>query len=80
MADRETTDLSHLLHLLSVRVLVLAAVTALVGYTTVAMALGLIGCGLLFAPVRPKQVRPEDAPATLEPPGSPAPDRGPRGG
>ncbi|MFI5592089.1 hypothetical protein ACIA5G_44070 [Amycolatopsis sp. NPDC051758] len=53
--DSEATDLTRLLRLFGVRALVLAAVTALVGFTTVAMALALAGFGLLFAPVRDRR-------------------------
>jgi hypothetical protein len=80
MTDTETADLIRLLDRLAVRALVVTAVAALVGYTTVAMALGLVGCGLLFAPVGRRRITPADASATPAPPGSTAPDRGPRGG
>ena len=69
MADTETTDLIRLLRQFGVRALVLAAVAAVAGFTTVTMALALAGCGLLFAPVGPRRVTSADAPATPEPPG-----------
>jgi hypothetical protein len=80
MTDTETADLIRLLDRLAVRALVLAAVCVPAGYTTVAVALGLVGCGLLFAPVGRGRITPANAPATPAPPGSTAPDRGPRGG
>ena len=80
MADTEATDLVRLLRRFGVQSLALAAVAVLVGYTTVGMALALVGCGFLFAPVKPHQVTPVDAPATPEPPGSSASDPGPPGG
>jgi hypothetical protein len=80
MADTETTDLIRLLRLFGVRALALTAVAALVGFTTVALALGLAACALLFAPVGRRGVTSADAPATPEPPDWPAPGRGPRGG
>lgn len=77
--DTETTDLVRLLRRFGVRALALAAVTALVGYPTVAMVLGLVGCGLLFA--RPRgRLTTTDEPATPGPPGSSAPDRAPQDG
>lgn len=79
-ADPETTDLVRLLRLFGLRALVLTAVAALVGFTTVALALGLVGCGLLFAPVGRRRVTPADGPATPGPPDWPAPGHGPRGG
>ncbi|MEA5360788.1 hypothetical protein VA596_14670 [Amycolatopsis sp., V23-08] len=80
MTDTETADLVRLLDRLAVRALVLAAVCVPAGLTTVAMALGFVGCGLLFAPVGRRRVTPAGGPAAPGPPGSTAPDRGPRGG
>ena len=80
MADTEISDLLRLLRRFGVQSLALAAVAVLVGYTTVGMALALVGCGFLFAPVKPHQVTPADVPATPVPPGSSASVPGPRGG
>ncbi len=52
MQRSEATDLTRLLRRFALRALVLGAVTALTGLTTVAMALVLAGFGLLFVPVR----------------------------
>ncbi|WP_431878263.1 hypothetical protein [Amycolatopsis sacchari] len=45
----EGRDVARLLRVLAVRAFVLAVFAALAGLTTVAMALALVGCGLLFA-------------------------------
>ncbi|MEV6900419.1 hypothetical protein [Amycolatopsis sp. NPDC051372] len=75
--DTETMDLVRLLRRFGVRALALAAVAALVGYTTVAMALALVGFGLLFA--RPK-VRKAGVPEGPARPGSSEPGPGQPGG
>lgn len=77
--DTETTDLVRLLRRFGVRALALAAVAGLVGYPTVAMALGLVGCALLFARPRVRVTR-AGAPEGPARPGSSEPDPGPPGG